>query len=233
MSVAFGVCAAIIVMLIIPLFKRRLKGGAPNYYELNRAFAVIGFDKTTEIFAASFPSSLIEKFEPKYLILNLGDGMRLFGFPTSGKTLLFLNFKFANTNEDEIAAAYRYAAKNNVKNIIAIGAEIPRSARVLGAAIDGVHFMYPLKSEVKKYVRDKNIVPQTLSRGVKLKGNFDALKAAFSMMFERRRIKYYIFTGLTLFAVSFVTPLKVYYTVLAVVPLVLAAIAAFKAAVKD
>ena len=89
---------------------------------------------------------------------------------------------------------------------------------------------FPDPRAVKKYLHLKNALPAKIVSHDRKKRVPINYKELFRIALDRKRIKFYIFTGLILFAMSFITPLRLYYMLTATVPLLLASLTAFVSA---
>jgi|AGTN01.1.fsa_nt_gi hypothetical protein len=196
-----------VVMIFLNGRRKNLSNISPQ--ETCLALALMGGEKAAELFFNTLPESLRESREGNFYVAIV-DGKR---------TLVYVNYKFGLVNEEDVAKAYRKCLETGIRDAIILSAKTDRRVMIFAARLP-VNFRFPDRRIVRKYLIDHNALPEKIGAPRKIKIPFK-FKEAVSTAIEKRRIKYYLFVGLTLFVMSFFTPLKLYYLILTSFPLIL------------
>lgn len=205
---------AAVNMLYLFLKSRKKNLSIINAQEMCLAFALMGSEKTAEHLYNTLPEAMRE---------NL-DGQTFLYIKDQQKTLVYVNYKFGATNEEDIAKAYRKSMDKKTDEIYILSLRTDRKVMVFAARLP-VRYRFIDKRVVKKYLASRNALPQMPLSKERKRAPFH-IKDALLNALDSRRIKYYVFVGLTLFLTSFFTPLKLYYLIISSIPLLLAAASA-------
>jgi hypothetical protein len=214
-AAAFGLGFIVLKFLL----GRRKSLKTIKHSDMCNSFAVMGKDEVAAHFYNTLPEKLQVKLEPPFFVAKIYEN----------DTLIMVNYKFSGTTADEVAKAYRKCKQENLKKVMILARPTERKIMLIAANLD-LAIDFPDPRAVKKYLLNKNALPEKLvshERKKRVPVNYkEVLRAAF----DRRRIKFYIFTALILFAMSFITPLRLYYMIMATIPLLLAGVSAFVSA---
>lgn len=206
---------SVIRMGLFALKSGRLKNREMSVNDMCFYLALKGKSAVTAIFESTIPATKIIGVNSPFILVN-EDG---------NKSLLFINYKYGKTLPDEIALSYRKAKDVDAKKIYVLSERTERNVMVMTSRLD-VEYSFPSKRSVRKYLIIHNALPAPIEKKKKsrIKLSIPDLLAA---IFDRGRIKYYLFTSCVLILLSFFTPLKLYYLILSSVPAILAIISLF------
>lgn len=212
-SAVIGVAATVLINLIwLSVSARLAKNKTMSRSELFRLLAVMGIEESTMLLYNTLPADMRSELSPPAFIIN-------------GDTLVYNNLKFSPTNEEDIAKMYRICKAKSLIKAVFVAARTDRKLMTFAAYL-GISTFFPDKIYVKRYLVRHNALPKAPD-SVKVKIPRIKLKELFLTVFDRRKAKYYIFSGIMLLLMSMLTPLKLYYLIFASVPLLLAAISLF------
>ncbi|MCL2631050.1 MAG: hypothetical protein FWD49_05980 [Firmicutes bacterium] len=215
-----GYTAVSILFALLVSRKKRFSGISPQ--EMANSLALLGHNETAKIFYNTLPDSLKVKLEPPFFV-SLEHGK---------ETLTMANYKFSGTTADEVARAYRKCKDENLENIKILSRGTEKRVLLIASNLD-INITFPDLRTIKRYLHCKNALPEKLVSHGKKKRVRPDFKALAETALSRGRIKYYILTGTMLFLMSFLTPLKLYYMIMATIPLALAGISAVFAIKND
>lgn len=120
-------------------------------------------------------------------------------------SVIIANFKFSALSYADINEACKIAKKHGKNEIYMLTKAIDRKAYQI-ATMQNIK-VQPIKTkQFFKYLSKHNALPNLK----KIKRKFD-IKMFFEIVFSRRNLRSYMFSGIILIATSFLTPLKVYY----------------------
>lgn len=126
------------------------------------------------------------------------------------------NFKFSALSYADINEACKIAMKCEKSIIYLLAKSIDRKAYQI-ATLQDIKLQQIKTKQFFKYLAKHNALPDLK----KIKRKFD-IKVFFEIVFSRRNLRSYMFSGTVLIATSFITPLKVYYIAIGSALLVLA-----------
>lgn len=212
-AIAAGI-ACLICLTVSTIFRGRakvLKHVSPE--EAVTLLALIGGEAAAKLFYSTVPEDMRIKIEKNRFVYSSG----------GENILVWCAYKFADLTGDELAAACRAAEENGIKKIKLLTRAKSRKTAVI-AAYSKAEISYPDRRVVYRYLYKHNALPTApQKRDRKERPEWrEILRSAL----DRRKIKYYIFTGILTAATSFITPYKLYYMLFATVPLALAAVSA-------
>ncbi len=168
--------------------------------------SIMGQVAQTTLFANTIPPQFIIGKDSTYILVD-----------NHGKaTLIFANYKFGKTLKDEVAKCYRKARELNAKEVLLL-VNTDRGVIATSRRLD-IHFRYPTLFEIKRYLFKHNALPQAIKPyrdrfAIKLK---DTPKI-FANILQQHHAKRYFFIGLMLAITALITPLKLYYLIMATV----------------
>lgn len=131
-------------------------------------------------------------------------------------SVIIADFKFSALSYADVNSALQIAMKHGKKKIYMLAKSIDRKAYQL-ANIRQVDIELVKTRALYKFLKKHNALPNLKRQKVKLN-----LKQLIEIVLSRRNLKSYIFSGTILIAVSFLTPLKIYYLTFGTILLVLA-----------
>lgn len=131
-------------------------------------------------------------------------------------SVIIANFKFSVLSYADINEACKIAIKHEKTEIYMLAKAIDRKAYQI-ATMQNIKVQLIKTKQFFKYLSKHNALPNLK----KVKRKFD-IKMFFEIVFSRRNLKSYLFSGTILIATSFLTPLKVYYISIGSILLVLA-----------
>lgn len=131
-------------------------------------------------------------------------------------SLIVANFKFSALSYADINSALQIAVKHGKKKIYMLAKSIDRKAYQL-ANIQQSDIELVKTKALYKFLQKNNALPNLKKQKVKLN-----LKQLIEIILSRHNLKSYLFSGTILVAVSFLTPLKVYYLTFGTILLMLA-----------
>jgi len=210
LSIGFGVFAAVLVNLLwFGISTRFANAKTLSRAELFRLLSVMGSDESTALLFSTLPVDARSDFAPPFFVLN-------------DDTLVFNNIKFVPTTEEDIAKLYRACKARGFTKAILVARRTDRRLLAFAASL-GLSVRCPDPLTVKHYLYRHNALPEPPAP-LKIKLPKFKIKELFSVIFERRKAKYYIFSGVMLLLMSLITPLRLYYLIFASVPLIFALI---------
>lgn len=209
-SVVLSVAVTVLLNLIwIGISTRLNKKRTPSKIEIFKLLSALGTEETTALLYNSLPPDMRSELTAQTFILNKD-------------TLVFNNIKFAPSNEEDIAKMYRLCKARGLTKAIFIANRTERKLMAFAAYL-GIAATFPDRLTIKQYLVRHNALPAP-PQPVKIKLPKYKLKELLSLVIDRRKAKYYIFSGLMLLLMSLLTPLKLYYLIFASLPLLLATI---------
>lgn len=131
-------------------------------------------------------------------------------------SVIIANFKFSPLSYADVGSACKIAAKNKKSKIYLLAKSIDRRAYQI-AALQGIELELVKTKVLFKYLARHNALPQLTRQRHKLD-----IRLVIEAVLSRRNLKSYIFTGIVLICVAFLTPLKIYYLVFGSIALMLA-----------
>ncbi|MGI6213779.1 MAG: hypothetical protein ACOYIQ_04455 [Christensenellales bacterium] len=179
--------------------------------EMQTIFAIWGAQKTICRLVSTLPQD--------YRVKTEGNNILIFA-PV--KKMYMVGYKFTPVNAEDIAKARRVAIKYNFDKVYFLSKRPKREVFLFLNSLD-VAFEYIENRAVHKYLRLHNALPE---KPVKIKRKTQRIKFSdiAQSVFERRRAKYFAFSGATLAVMSFFTPLTLYYLILSSVSLAAACV---------
>ncbi|HOB64076.1 MAG TPA: hypothetical protein PKH08_02850 [Clostridia bacterium] len=200
---------ALINMIWIAVSVRIKKTRTPSRLELFRLLSVMGVVESTNLLYNTLPANMKSDLEPPTFVIN-------------GDTLVYNNIKFGATSEEDIAKLYRACKAKGLNKAIFIATQTSRSLMTFAAHL-GIYVTFPDRYYIKRYLVNHNALPEAPTP-VKIKLPKLKPKEIAPVVFDRRKVKYYLFSGFTLLLMSMLTPLKLYYLIFSSVPIALAVI---------
>lgn len=166
-------------------------------------------------------TALFYKLVPKDKQLDIKSPY--FYFEKGGKIIMVaVLYRFLNLTQEDIATAYRTASENGADEIIMLTRKFERKTITLTALLP-LPFKFPSKYEVYYALKKHNSLPKKPPKPNKTKIKWDK-RELISNIFSPKRTGYYLLSAITLSALSFLTPLKTYYLIMASLSLVLSGI---------
>ncbi|MDD3946528.1 MAG: hypothetical protein PHI19_01660 [Clostridia bacterium] len=212
-SAILAVAASVLVILIwLTVSVRVKKSRTPSRIEVFRLLAAMGYEESTALLYDTLPVHIRSDFAPPSFVLN-------------GDTLVYNNLKFTPTIEEDIAKMYRLCKAKGLSKAIFVAARTDRKMMSLAAYL-GISAYFPDRFTIKNYLVRHNAVPQP-PEPVQFKLPKLKIKELAPIVFDRRKVKYYLFSGIMLLLMSLITPLRLYYLIFSSVPMVLAIISLF------
>ncbi|MFA5449777.1 MAG: hypothetical protein WC292_05010, partial [Clostridia bacterium] len=192
----YGFLLAALVFLLARMVRAFLLSRKKSWKNLSStemcaALALMGRDKSAEYFYNTLPENMRLELCPPFFVIN----------KNSGKVLVFSNYKFADTTEEDIALLYRKCVELSIDNALILSRRTDRRVMVLAARLN-INCKFIEKRLVRKFLLDRSAMPDGIisNKKIRIPINF---KELFIAALDKRRIKYYIFTGVTLFIMSF------------------------------
>ena len=218
LSVIISVIIYLAILVVYLFFRNRIENTRTiTPREMATLFAVMGAENTTKLIYSTLPEEYKIKMKSPYILCEK-DGVRY---------LIMISYKFINLTEDDMANAYREAGKEGIDKIVILARA--RDRRVTNLAnILPVKFFFPDKRAVFRYLYTRNALPtkpQPDKKRQPVKISFEELK---DVLFEKRKMKFYLFAGIMTLISSFLTPYTLYYLIFATIPLILAGVCAFQ-----
>lgn len=131
-------------------------------------------------------------------------------------SVILANFKFSSLSYGDINSALQIASKYGKSKIYIMTKGIERKAYQL-ANIKQIRIEIVKTKALYKFLKKHNALPDLKRQKRKLD-----IKQFFGIIFSRRNLKSYLFSGTILITVAFLTPLKIYYLTFGSILLVLA-----------
>jgi len=210
--VSLEIATGIVALLLIVLVLIKLKLGRSrliSYDALFFALSVVDATETVKNYAATIPGERLIKVENPFILAEV-NGV---------KTAYMIAFKFYDILPDDVAKAYRFSIKNRAERVVIFGRGIGKNTRQTAVRLNLI-VDFPTKKEIRKYFVKHNIVP-VLDVAKNNKVKFGCFREFMDSLTDERRIKYYLLSGTTLLLTSFFTNLKIYYLVMAMLPVIL------------
>lgn len=196
--------------LIIRFLSKR-KGGA-SISKFNQHLAVHGHAYTLELVKSAINAKLNPKIEDDAIII----------FRDNRLELVYCSVKFAQSSTEDVAKAIRLAIKKNVNFIHFVSNGIDRRAlNIINTEYVKFNFMTtkPFLARLEKL----NLVPEFNYK----KNSAKSLKTIISIALNKKNAPRLLLVGLVMLVLSFATPLKGYYLVMATISALLAAVCMF------
>lgn len=195
-SIAFTVALIITIRYILS------KRNRPYTYDrLALEFSVKGNRYVIDLLKSILKFGIIESGE-NYILLE--------------KCLIISAFKFSMLTMPDMGSICAAAQKYSGTRVYVIARGIDRRAYSV-VQLENVNFSLVKIKTVYKFLLKHNALPDLKP----VRRRF-SLRALFDAIFCRSNFKSYAFSGAVLILVSFITPLRIYYTVLGSISLVLA-----------
>lgn len=212
LSAGLGAFAAVFVNLVWIGVSTRFRSNTLSRAELFRLLSVMGTDESTALLFSTLPISERSDFAPPFFVYK-------------GDTLVYNNIKFSPTSEEDIAKLYRACKAKGFTKAILVARRTDRKLLAFAASL-GLSVRCPDALTLKRYLYRHNALPEAPAP-LKVKLPKFKIKELFSVVFERRKAKYYVFSGVMLLLMSLITSLRLYYLIFASVPMLLAIISLF------
>lgn len=135
-------------------------------------------------------------------------------------TLYYSAFRFSEATCDDVAAAYRTARDGNADKITFLCTGASRNVQLMAAALP-LEFRFVFKNDIFRALKERDSLP-ALVQPNKEKVKLPPVKTVLSAALSSTNVKYYVFSGGLLAAMSFLTPYKLYYVIMASLSLALA-----------
>ncbi|MEG1613090.1 MAG: hypothetical protein RR357_02865 [Clostridia bacterium] len=148
-----------------------------------------------------------------------------------GDTIIVSYFKFSDCGLDDIASAFRLALENSVSKVVFICKGVTRDGLLLSESMP-LQFEYIKTNNLYKILKTKNMLPPLLDTN-KPAFKILSIKNILDIIFSAGNTKYFIFTGTILAVMSFLTPLKLYYIILASISLLMSVATVIYPKLKD
>lgn len=204
---AIGAVVFLLLSLVARLFKKQKKEKGMSAKELELVFAIMGAEKTAELYYNTLPLSDNITKEKNTVFIG-GEKAEL----------LLFNYKFSSMSKDEIARAYNQAEKLNAKYLTIFTKRPDREIQLLANSLP-IEVKFPPIRKILSYLKENNALPQNPTK--KPRGQRLGMREFLNTLLSPRNRKYYLFSGLLLGVMSFFTPFRLYYLIMSSVPLIL------------
>ncbi|MCI7769560.1 MAG: hypothetical protein MSH44_04620 [Christensenellaceae bacterium] len=135
----------------------------------------------------------------------------------SDKNFIKCAFRFSAATPDDVAAAFRESGDRDVTLIVnECGRQVMVYASSLPKKINIVN-----KNKLYKTLKTAGLLPKPVEM-TKPEKKYVPPKETLSYIFSKRNVKYFLFSGIILTLMAFVTPLKLYYLIVASLSLLFA-----------
>lgn len=181
--------------------------------EVPTYLALMPREEQTELFYNLVPDSMKVSFKNPYFIY----------LREEKRVLVAVLYRFLNLTQEDIASAYREAVAENCTEIIMLTRARERKTLTLTALLP-IKFVFPDKYTVYRALKKHNALPVRPERPKKVKIKPDK-HLIIDNILSQKKCKFYILISLILVVMSFITPLKTYYLIMATIPLILSIIA--------
>lgn len=131
-------------------------------------------------------------------------------------SIIIANFKFSALSYQDVSNACKIAKEHKKDKIYMLAKGIDRRAYQI-AQVEQMRIELVKAKQLYKYLAKHNALPDLK----KTKRRFE-LKYVIEIVLARRNLKNYLFSGIVLICVSFLTPLKIYYLVIGALSLLFA-----------
>lgn len=190
-ALIFSVALSIAIVFSIRYFSK--KNQKPYTYDrLETEFCIRGGEYIIELLVSSLKNPQIENGDTYILLEN---------------SIIISNFKFSPLGGSDVANVCKLAKKHDKNHVYLITKGVDRKAWQV-ANLQDVKIEVVKTKQVFKFLAKRNALP--VLKKQKQKFSVSSLLLA---ILSRRNLKNYLFSGAVLIAVSFITPLKIYYIV--------------------
>lgn len=221
MRAALGAICLLLTLCLLMFFRSRYRAHkTPSADETMLLFALMGTEAATLHLQTLLPPDQLADAESNCFIRIDGEQRRL----------IYNAVRTNAAGEEDVAKAYRTAVRLKADEVVFLARQIPRKAMILASRLPS-RFRFVDPYTFKRYLLKHNALPEQILVSVKRKPM--DWKRLPETVFSRGRIKGYLGISLLMLAFSFLTPLKTYYLILALIPLVLAATALLYHAFRD
>lgn len=201
--VAAAFIAFLLVVLLLVLishaYNRRKNKSVITVSEMENALALMGNEQLDFFLERVPPAYKPEKYDCGFIF-----------FRNDAKIFVAPNYKFSPTSADDAARFYRAAKKQRADTVIVLGRQPSRGVMVLTSNLE-VRFRFLQSNKLHKFLLNQNaLMPKPRKVKKPLKPSF---RAVFNGFFLRERAKYFLLSGISIAALSFLTPYKIYYIV--------------------
>ncbi len=145
-------------------------------------------------------------------------------------TLYFCAFKFSDCSKDDIASAFRIAEASQLDKIVFITKSISRDAALLASGLP-VSFTFVRNIDLYKKLKANHALPELIKMNKPVNHGFE-FKNFVTQAFSASNTKYYVFSGVLLGIMCFITPMKLYYIIMSSFMMLMAMLTVIIPAVK-
>ena len=138
-----------------------------------------------------------------------------------GDTAYFYWLKFGSLGADTVVRYYRLCKQRGFTKAVILTASKDRKLISIGKRISACTIVFRDFHSVYRYHKRRDTLPRIVPPRLRVR---ETLALALSVAFAPSNAKRFVWIALVLFGLSFLTPLRTYYLILAAVQLILAAI---------
>lgn len=204
-----GALTTLVICLILKIIADKTKKEKYGKERLYTQLALLGNGYTLKLFCGA------KKIE------GFSDG----NYADDGERLFFCAFKFSGLSPDDVAAAYRLALDRERKSVTVICRKANRDTLLLAKTLP-VGFDFVFARDLFKILKEANALPPLTVAEKPAKKSFDFRKYV-DVALSPVNSKFYMFTGIVLALMVFVTPMKLYYVIMSSISLVFAVASKF------
>ena len=216
LSVIIAVIIYLALLTVYLFFRSRIANTKTiNTREMATLFAIMGTENATKLIYSTLPDEYKIKMKAPYIQCEK-DGIRY---------LIMVAYKFINLTEDDMARSYREASKEGIDKVVILARARDRRVTNLANLLP-VQFIFPDKRAVFRYLYTRNALPEKPITHKKPQRTKISLGDIRDVLFEKRKMKFYLFAGLMTLVSAFITPYTLYYLIFATSPLIFACICA-------
>lgn len=203
--------AALSTLVLIIIIQKIIEKNNWKHYPKNKLYtqlALLGNSYTLGLYADA------EK-------INFdGDG----NYCVNDGALYFCAFRFSVLTYDDVAASYRISLNEKTSRTIIICNKVSREVMIFAATLYD-DYTFITAADLYKLLKEKEALPPFIQYKKQKKKNSITFSGIIDTVFSPFNTRYYLFTGIILALMSFITPLKTYYIISASVALLFALIA--------
>lgn len=190
-ALIFSVAFSLAVVFSIRYFSK--KNQKPYTYDrLETEFCIRGGEYIIDLLVSSLKNPQIEN-GVNYILLE--------------NSIIIANFKFSSLGGSDVANVCKLAKKHDKNHVYLITKGVDRKAWQI-ANLQDIKIEIVKTKQVFKFLAKRNALPVLKKQKQKF-----SVSSLLQAILSRRNLKNYLFSGAVLIAVSFITPLKIYYIV--------------------
>ena len=185
--------------------------------KMEELLALMGSEQTDLFINVTPPYFEPEKIENCFIITQ-----------NCEKVLVCPNYRFSNCSNEDVAKFYRMAKKHNINKVRVLSKLNSRSTIMFARSLD-IEFEFVSSRAVRKYLFNHNALPEAINKFSVKKESFvkEFMKKSsaqkwefFSMMFTKKRAKYFFISSVSTSLIGLFTPYKWYYITVSIITLI-------------